>query len=76
MEKVPYIDQSGLNVFKDLIKEMKRRNIVVLITNLRNQPKQQLIKFGIIGKKIPVSHLFNNMDQCVGYLKAKLFEDK
>jgi len=76
MEKVPYIDQSGLNVFKDLIKEMKRRNIVVLITNLRNQPKQQLMKFRIIDKRIPTSHLFDNMDQCVGYLKAKLFEDK
>ena len=48
MEKVPYIDQSGLYALEDAILSLEQKNIQVLLTGLQQQPKNRLEKINLI----------------------------
>lgn len=69
MEKVPYIDQSGLYALEDTILGMERRNIHVLLTGLQNQPKEQLRRINVIPDLIPETNIFSSFADCLTWVK-------
>ncbi|NUQ23534.1 MAG: SulP family inorganic anion transporter [Saprospiraceae bacterium] len=69
MERVPYIDQSGLYALEEVILDMERRHIDVLITGLQTQPRDRLERVKIIPDLVEKKHLFQQFSDCINWLK-------
>jgi len=70
MKKVPYIDQSGLYALEEVIKEMQKSDIVVVLTMIQPQPLYLLRKNHLIPEILPESCLFNGIEECAIWLKG------
>ena len=69
MKKVPYIDQSGLYALEDVIKEMQKNGITVVLTMLQKQPLYLLQKNHLIPEILPEKYLFDTIEDCSMWLK-------
>lgn len=72
MDKVPYMDQSGVYTLEEIILSLEQRNIRTFVTGLQTQPEYLMKRIDIIPDLIPSEHLFENFDQCVEYIKDKV----
>ena len=61
MEKVPYIDQSGLFALEDVLLDLDKKNIKTLITGIQSQPIHLMRTIGILGKLIPEERVFDSL---------------
>lgn len=59
-DKVPLIDQSGLYALEDVIIDLERQGIEVLLVGVQEQPKYLMKVIGMIGELIEEEHLFEN----------------
>jgi len=69
MEKVPYIDQSGLYAIEDALLGLEKKNIHSLIVDIQNQPLYLLESIDIIPDLVPKEHLFDNFNDCTDWIK-------
>lgn len=69
MKKVPYIDQSGLYALEEVIKEMQKAGIVVVLTMTQPQPLYMLKKNRLIPEILPEEYLFDSIEGCAIWLK-------
>lgn len=74
MKRVPFIDQSGAYALEDLMEGMRARNVPVLISGLRPEPRDLLVRMGVIGRALPESLVFEKFDDAVLYLQENLEE--
>jgi sulfate permease, SulP family len=72
MERVPFIDQTGLYALEESILSLEEKGINVLMTGLQEQPKDRLRKINLIPDLIVEEHLFKTFNDCVTWLKHKL----
>ena len=70
MEKVPYIDQSGLYTLEDILLNLKQKDIGVSITGIQQQPLYLLKRIKIVPDLIAEKHLFNDFIACLEYHKG------
>ena len=70
MEKVPYIDQSGLYTLEDILLNLKQKGIGVSITGIQQQPLYLLKRIKIVPDLIAEKHLFNDFGVCIEYHKG------
>ncbi|HET9746028.1 MAG TPA: SulP family inorganic anion transporter, partial [Chitinophagaceae bacterium] len=68
MEKVPFIDQSGLYALEEAILSLEQRNIQVMITGLQTQPEDRLRRIRIIPDLIPENNLFGTFKDAIKWL--------
>ena len=68
LEKVPYIDQTGLYALEDSIIMLEKRGIEVLFVGLQPQPRQRLEAIHLIPDLILEGQLFDRFDDCVSYI--------
>jgi len=61
MEKVPYIDQSGLFALEDVLVDLDKKNIKTLIAGIQSQPTRLMKTIGILGKLIPEERVFDSL---------------
>lgn len=52
--------------------ELERRNIAVVITGLRAQPRRMLKRINIIPGLIPEHYTFKTFQECVGWIEQEL----
>jgi SulP family sulfate permease len=76
MDRVPYIDQSGLYTLEDIIFDLDAKGIEVILIGLQEQPKDMLTAVDIIPDLVPEEDLFETVNGCFGYLREKLKESK
>jgi SulP family sulfate permease len=69
LEKMPYIDQSGLYAMEDVLVDLRKENINVLFVGLLNQPKYMMERIDIIPDLIPNEHLFESFNECLSWIK-------
>lgn len=69
MDRVPYIDQSGLYALETAILDLRRAGVEVLFTGIREQPEDMLRRISIIPDLIGKDHAFDDIDQCLTWLK-------
>lgn len=69
MDKVPYIDQSGLYALEDVLLGLEKRNIHPLMVDVQNQPKYLMESIDIIPDLIPEEHLFDDFNACTDWIK-------
>ncbi len=72
MDRVPYMDQSGLYTLEDVIFDLREENIEVLLVGLKEQPKDMLEAVDIIPDLVPEADVFDDIDNAFTYLKERL----
>ena len=72
MDRVPYMDQSGLYALEDIIFDLRAKNIEVIIVGLQEQPCDMLKAVDIIPDLVPEEDLFTTIDDSFEYLRGKL----
>lgn len=75
MDKVPYMDQSGLYALEDAIRELQLRGEEVALTGLQKQPYEILDKTDILEDRIGEDHVFDTFEECIEWVKTLGFED-
>jgi SulP family sulfate permease len=68
MEKVPFIDQTGLYALEESIVSLEKKDIQVLLTGVQEQPADMLRRIDIIPTLISEEHLFKNFNDCIAWL--------
>ncbi len=69
MDRVPYIDQSGIYALENAILDLTLKGVKVIITGLKEQPRELLTNIDIIPDLIPEAYIFENFDSCRHKLK-------
>ncbi len=69
MKKVPYMDQSGLYAFEQVVKEMDKAGIIVVLTMTQSQPLSLFRKTRLVPEIIPEKYLFESIEDCNLWLK-------
>jgi SulP family sulfate permease len=70
MDKVPYMDQSGVYAVEDTILALEQQGIHTHIVGVQKQPLYMMERIDIIPDLIPMACVFDNFDDCINYLKS------
>ena len=68
MDKVPYIDQSGLFALEDVLIDLNEKEIEILIVGIQSQPKYLMKTIGILGELIPEERIFDRFADCKAFI--------
>jgi len=71
MERVPYMDQSGLYALENAVLELRRQGALVLLTGTHEQPLDMLRQISIVPDLIGQEHLFKDLKQCTTWLSQQ-----
>jgi len=71
MDRVPYVDQSGLFALEDVLMELSQRKITCYMVGVKSQPKYLMKSIRIIGKLIPDEHLFETFEECKNWVVSQ-----
>jgi sulfate permease, SulP family len=71
MERVPFIDQTGLYALEESIVSLEKKGINVLLSGTQKQPEEMLRRIEIIPRHIAEEHLFNSFSDCIHWLSKK-----
>lgn len=69
MDRMQYIDQSGLYALEDVLVDLKRQGINVLLVDVLNQPKYMMERIDIIPDLIPREHIFHTFNECMSWIR-------
>ena len=75
MERVPYIDQSGLYTLEDTLLQLRRDGKTVLLTGLQTQPDDMLRRIGIIPGLVAEEQLFESFEASEEWVMKRQAED-
>ena len=73
MDRVPHMDQSGLYAMEEAILDLSRREVVVLLTGLHDQPRDMLLKIDVIPDLVAEDRVFEDFEDSVKWLKSEGF---
>lgn len=68
MEKVPFVDQSGLYALEESILYLEQKGKEVLLTGIQTQPKDRMKSINIIPGLISEEHVFSTFGECINWL--------
>lgn len=69
MDRMPYIDQSGLYTLEDILVDLKKEGKNVLLVDLQKQPKYMMERIDIIPDLIDYECIFENFKSCLSWIK-------
>lgn len=72
MDRVPYIDQSGIYTLEDIVFDLEQQGVEAILVGLKEQPKDMLLAVDIIPDLIPEADIFETIDESFVYLKKQL----
>lgn len=72
LDKVPYIDQSGLYTLEDGIFNLCQRDIKVLLVNVEGQPMDMLRAIDLVPDLVPEEQIFPTVQGAFDYLQKEL----
>jgi SulP family sulfate permease len=72
MDRVPFIDQSGLYAMEDAVLDLRRRDVTVLLTGVHTQPMDMLRRIDIVPDLIPETHIFDTFDDSLAWVRSHL----
>ncbi len=72
LDRVPYIDQSGLYALENVLFELKEKNIPVILVGLQEQPKDKLLAISIIPNLVQEENICLDIKTAYELLKNKL----
>lgn len=69
MEKVPYMDQSGLYAMEDVLMELTQNGVDVIFDNLQPQPRAMMQNIDIVPDLVPEERIFENFKDVLVFIK-------
>ncbi len=72
MDRVPYIDQSGIYSMDDAIQDLQQRGVQVLFTDVHGQPLDLLERLNVIPGLVDRENCFEDFNACSLWLEAYL----
>jgi SulP family sulfate permease len=69
LDRMQYMDQSGLYAMEDALQELNKNNITVLFVKLLPQPRYMMERIDIIPDFIPEAHIFDTFENCTTWIK-------
>ncbi len=75
MDRVPYVDQSGLYALEDIIFDLREEGIEVLLVGLKEQPRDMLYAVDIIPDLVSEGDVFSNIEDAFDHLRMRLKEN-
>ena len=63
-----YNYQTGLYSLEEVILNLEKRNIAVVITGLKNQPYRILQRINLVPGLVPENYLFDKVEDCIQWL--------
>lgn len=75
MERVPYLDKSGVNAIDSIIIDLINNDIKVLLVGLQKQPRYLMEVSDLIPNLIPEEHIFEQVEACFAWVSQHV-EDK
>ncbi|MDO6817953.1 SulP family inorganic anion transporter [Zobellia sp. 1_MG-2023] len=74
MDRMQYMDQSGLYTLEDVLIDLHNSNIEVLFVDVLPQPRYMMERVELIPDLIPAEHIFDTFNECLQYLTHKTSE--
>ena len=71
MDRVPYIDQSGLYALEEAVSELHRRDVLVAIVGIQKQPLARLQDIELVPALITTKRLFPDVETCEKWLRSR-----
>jgi len=75
LDRMEYMDQSGLYVMEDMLLDFKMKGIEVLFVNLLKQPRYMMEPIDIIPDLIPNEHIFESFKTCLEWIKLNIKDE-
>lgn len=72
MERVPFMDQSGMVTLEDVITDWQKRGITVYITGANDLIKESFARVQLLPDVLEEDQFFNSFQECVNTLKAEM----
>lgn len=72
MDRVPYIDQTGLFVLEDVFLELEKNDIHVLIVDIQQQPLYLMKSIDIVPDLISEEHIFESFEECTKWISKNV----
>ena len=72
MGRMQYMDQSGLYAMEDVLQDLKKNGMNVLLVGILDQPKYMMERIKIIPQLIPKEHIFENFKDCMAWIKQNV----
>ncbi len=72
MDRVPYVDQSGIYALENAILDLALKDIKVVITGLQEQPKDLLTDIDIIPDLVPETQVFLHIEESFEWMSNEL----
>lgn len=72
MEKVPYVDQSGLYAMEDAVMDLQALGIKVVFTDLHGQPREMFEQFNLVPGLVEEDYCFPDFQECSKWLEGYL----
>ena len=72
MNKVPYMDQSGLYTMEDVLIDLANQGETVIMTGLQKQPRYMMERVEMIPNLVKPNQLSDNFIDCVIALKEHM----
>ncbi len=69
MDRVPYMDQSGVYTLEEIILSLEQKGIKTHIVGIQKQPLYLAKSIDIVPDLIPDDCVFENFNSCIAYLK-------
>lgn len=69
LDRMQYMDQSGLYAMEDVLQELNKNKITVLFVDLLRQPRYMMERIDIIPDFIPEAHIFETFKDCSTWIK-------
>ncbi|BAO54925.1 SulP family inorganic anion transporter [Nonlabens marinus] len=72
MEKVPFMDQSGLFAFEDVFQSLIAQGVTPLIVGLQEQPRYRMEAIDIVPDLVSEGQLFDTYSDCLQWIVANV----
>ena len=72
MDKVDYMDQSGVFALEDVFMDIKNKNIDILLVNLQKQPRYLMERISMIPELITENQIFENYPAAVKWIEQNV----
>ena len=75
LDKVPYIDQSGLYALESIIIDLVQKDKAVLLVGMDQQPRYMMERIDIIPDLIPEEQIFDIFEDCISWMKLNVKDE-
>ncbi len=72
MDRMQYMDQSGLYTLEDILIDLRKSKINVLFVDVLRQPRYMMERVDVIPDLIPEEHIFDTFEECLEWVKSNV----